>query len=82
MNKIQKIILLCCLFSYVFSMKITNIEPKTATLARSVEFTLTVEDYNSSKSIYLANDGDESQIRLSCSNESFTTLKCYSYIYI
>jgi hypothetical protein len=61
-------------------MKITNIEPKTATLARSVEFTLTVEDYNSSKSIYLANDGDESQFGLSCSSESSTTLKCKSYI--
>ena len=82
MNKFQKIILLCCLFSYAFSMKITNIEPSTVTLARNVEFTLTVEDYDSSKSIYLSNDGDESQFELSCSSESSTTLKCNSYIYI
>ena len=82
MNKFQKIFLLCCLFSYAFSMKITNIEPSTVTLARIVEFTLTVEDYNSSKSIYLANDGDESQFGLSCSSESSTTLNCTTYIYI
>ena len=43
MNKFQKIILLCCLFSYVFSLKVTNIEPKTVTLGDKVEFTLTIE---------------------------------------
>ena len=57
MNKFQKIILLCCLFSYAFSMKITNIEPKTVTLGEeNVNFTLTVQDYDSTKSysFYLA----------------------------
>ena len=85
MNKFQKIILLCCLFSYAFSMKITNIEPSTVTFARNVNFTLTVEDYNSSKSIFLANDiDDDSKFRLSCnpSDDSSTTLNCYFYTYI
>ena len=79
MNKFQKIFLLCCLFSYVFSLKVTNIEPKTATLGESVDFNLTVQDYDSTKSyrFYLANDGDKSKIELyfSTSSGSSTTLK-------
>ena len=78
MNKFQKIFLLCCLFSYVFSLKVTKIEPNTATLGEKVEFTLTVQDYDSTKSFmfYLANN-DDSKIWLnqSSSSESSTTLK-------
>jgi hypothetical protein len=80
MNKFQKIILLCCLFSYAFSLKVTKIEPSTATLGERVEFTLIVQDYDPSKyyTFYLTNDGDDSKIDLSCpsSSESTTTLKC------
>ena len=80
MNKIQKIILLYCLFSYAFSLKVTKIEPSTITFGESNEFTLTVEDYDSSKyyNFYLTNDGDESKFWLDCSSssESSTTLKC------
>ena len=80
MNKFQKIILLCCLFSYAFSLKVTNIEPSTVTLGEeNVNFTLTVQDYDSTKSykFYLANDGDKSKIDLyfSTSSGSSTTLK-------
>ena len=80
MNKFQKIILLCCLFSYAFSLKVTNIEPSTVTLGEErVNFTLTVQDYDSTKSyrFYLANDGDKSKIELyfSTSSGSSTTLK-------
>ena len=80
MNKFKKIILLCCLFSYAFSLKVTNIEPKTVTLGEErVNFTLTVQDYDSTKSykFYLANDGDKSKIDLyfSTSSGSSTTLK-------
>jgi len=84
MNKFQKIFLLCCLFSYAFSLKVTNIEPSTATIGERVDFTLTVEDYNSSESnsFYLTNDGDRSNFYLSCLSESSTKLKCNSYIYI
>ena len=82
MNKFQKIFLLCCLFSYVFSLKVTNIEPKTATLGESVEFTLTVQDYDSDNyySFYLSNDGDDSRNELSCSSSTTTTLKCTAEI--
>jgi hypothetical protein len=52
MNKFQIIFLLCCLFSYVFSLKVTNIEPKKATLGDSVEFTLTVQDLDQTQSYY------------------------------
>ena len=79
MNKFQKIILLCCLFSYAFSLKVTNIEPKTVTLGEeNVNFTLTVQDYDSTKyyRFYLANDGDESKNNLYCSSSTSTTLKC------
>ena len=45
MNKFQKIFLLCCLFSYVFSLKVTKIEPSTVDIGEiNVVFTLTVED--------------------------------------
>ena len=83
MNKFQKIFLLCCLFSYVFSLKVTNIEPKTATLGKSVEFNLTVQDYDSTKynRFYLSNDGDETRNDLSCSSSTSTTLKCTADIY-
>ena len=84
MNKFQKIILLCCLFSYAFSLKVTKIEPSTATLGERVEFTLIVQDYDPSKyyTFYLTNDGDDSKIDLSCpsSSESTTTLKCTANI--
>ena len=82
MNKFQKIFLLCCLFSYVFSLKVTNIEPKKATLGDKVEFTLTVQDYDSDNyySFYLSNDGDDSRNELSCSSSTTTTLKCTAEI--
>ena len=82
MNKFQKIFLLCCLFSYVFSLKVTNIEPKTVTLGESVEFNLTVQDYDSTKynRFYLSNDGDESENGLSCSSSTSTTLNCTAKI--
>ena len=81
MNKIQKIFLLCCLFSYVFSLKVTNIVPKTVTLGENVNFTLTVQDLDPTQSyyyFYLRNGFDDEGIRFSClsSSESSTTLKC------
>ena len=84
MNKFQKIILLFCLFSYIFSMKVTKIEPSTVTLGEIVEFTLTVQDYDTSKDyyFYLSNVVDYSEIFLSCSSssETSTTLKCNANI--
>ena len=81
MNKFQKIFLLCCLFSYAFSLKVTKIEPSTMTFGESDEFTLTVEDYDSNEyyNFYLANDDKKSYFYLGCqsSSESSTTLKCY-----
>ena len=86
MNKFQKIILLCCLFSYVFSMKVTNIEPSTATIGEKVDFTLTVEDYDSSKyyRLFLSNSGVDPDIWFECASlsESSTTLKCTAYIHL
>ena len=87
MNKFQKIILLCCLFSYAFSLKVTNIEPSTMTFGESNEFTLTVEDndsteYYQSHSFYLANDDKKSIFySMDClrSIQSSTTFKCYVY---
>ena len=86
MNKFQKIILLCCLFSYAFSLKVTNIEPSTMTFGESNVFTLTVEDndsteYYQSHTFYLANDDKKSYFYLYCptSSESSTTLKCNVY---
>ena len=79
MNKFQKIILLFYLFSYAFSLKVTKIEPSTVTFGEErVNFTLTVQDYDSTKSyrFYLANDGDESKNNLYCSSSTSTTLKC------
>ncbi len=81
MNKFQKIFLLCCLFSYVFSLKVTNIVPKTVTLGENVNFTLTVQDLDPTQSyyyFYLRNGFDDEGIRFSCppSSESSTTLKC------
>ena len=82
MNKFQKIFFLFCLFFYVFSMKITNIEPKTVTLGDKVEFTLIIEvededyeifenyeDYDLANShrFYLSNSIHESKINLYCS---------------
>ena len=85
MNKFQKIFLLCCLFSYAFSLKVTNIEPSTMTFGESDKFTLTVEDYDSTKYyyFYLSNDDEKSKFRLDClsSSESSTTLKCYVNFY-
>ena len=86
MNKFQKIILLCCLFSYAFSLKVTNIEPSTMTFGESNVFTLTVEDNDSTKyyqshTFYLANDDKKEYFYMYCqsSSESSTTLKCYVY---
>ena len=83
MNKFQKIILLCCLFSYAFSLKVTNIEPSTMTFGESNVFTLTVEDYDSNENynFYLANDDKKEYFYMYCqsSSESSTTLKCYVY---
>ena len=64
MNKFQKIILLFYLFSYAFSLKVTKIEPSTVTFGDKVEFTLTVQDYDSTNSnrFYLANDGDNQKL--------------------
>ena len=83
MNKFQKIILF--LFSYVFSMKVTNIEPKTATIGERVEFTLTVEDYDSSQyyRLFLSNSRVDPEFWLDCPfSESSTTLKCTTYLSI
>ena len=64
MNKFQKIILLCLLFTFVFSIKVTKIEPTTVTYGENVDFTLTVQDYDPSKdySFYLTNYGDDTKL--------------------
>ena len=79
MNKFQKIILLCLLFTFVFSIKVTKIEPTTVTLGERVNFTLTVEDYEPNKSynFYLSNDDENSKVKVYCSsNYSNGKLKC------
>ena len=63
MNKILKIIFFICIFSYIFSTNVINIEPKTVILGENVEFTLTVEDYNSYYDYFkLGDENDNSQI--------------------
>ena len=47
MKKFQKIIIFSCLLSFIFSMVITDIEPKTVTVGEKVNFVLTVQNYNS-----------------------------------
>ena len=64
MNKFQRTFILCCLFSYAFSLKVTKIEPTTVTYGENVDFTLTVQDYDPSKdySFYLTNYGDDKKL--------------------
>ena len=64
MNKFQRTFILCCLFSYAFSLKVTKIEPTTVTYGENVDFTLIVQDYEPSKdySFYLTNYGDDTKL--------------------
>jgi hypothetical protein len=56
MNKYLKIIFLTFLFSCVFSITFIKIEPNSVTLGDEVEFTLTVNDYDSEVLyVYLSN---------------------------
>ncbi len=56
MNKYLKIIFLTFLFSCVFSITFIKIEPNSVTLGDKVEFTLTVNDYDSEVlNVYLSN---------------------------
>ena len=81
MIKFQKIFFIC-LFSYILSLTVTKIEPTTVTLGEEVTFTLTVEDYDSSSSIYLGDIYYKNQIYMSCTSQSETSLTCSSMIYL
>jgi hypothetical protein len=54
MKKFQKIIIFTCLLSFIFSIVITDIEPKTVTFGETVSFVLTVQDYSSPVNFKLA----------------------------
>ncbi len=72
MKKFQKIIIFTCLLSFIFSIVITDIEPKTVTFGETVSFVLTVQDYSSPVNFKLAD-----QSFSSCSYDSETnTISC------
>ena len=54
MKKFQKIIIFTCLLSFIFSIVITDIEPKIVTFGETVSFVLTVQDYSSPVTFKLA----------------------------
>lgn len=78
MNKIQKIIFFISL-SCIFSLKVTNIEPNTATLGEDVTFTLTVQDYDSSNYYDFTIGDDFNKIYMSC-NRNDASVSCNARI--
>ena len=85
MNKFQNLIFFNCLFSYIFSITVTNIEPSIVTFGGEVAFALTVQDYDSSDNdFYLENEYDDSYFKLYCSPliNSYNILNCSANIKI
>ena len=68
MNKFQNLIFFSCLFSYIFSITVSKIEPSSVTFGEDATFILTVQDYDSSDNyFYLKNANDKHNIILDCS---------------
>ena len=82
MYKILKITFFISLFSNIFSLtKIKKIEPTTVALGDNVNFTLTVEDYDSSDHFSLFNFY-YSIIDLECETKDDSSLNCNADIII
>ena len=82
MYKILKITFFISLFSNIFSLtKIKKIEPTTVALGDNVNFTLTVEDYDSSDHFSLFNFY-YSTIDLECETKDDSSLNCNADIII
>ena len=81
MNKLLKKILFICTFSYIFSIKVTNIEPTNVILGENVEFALTVEDYTSDHNhFHLGDDNDNNKIYIYCLSNNDYILICKANI--
>ena len=83
MNKFLKLIFFNCFFLYIFSTTVTKIEPSSVILGENVTFTLTVQDYNLSKSVYfyIGEENEYEDIKLECDEEPIDNLlKCSSLI--
>ena len=78
MYKLLKIIFFGFLFSYVFSVTVTNIESTNAILGENSTFILTVQDYDLSLNDYftLGDYYENSLIFLDCEQINDTTLNC------
>ena len=85
MNKFQNLIFFSCLFSYIFSITVSKIEPSSVTFGEDATFILTVQDYDSSDNyFYLKNANDEDYIILDCSPliNTYDKLSCSADIKI
>ncbi len=83
MNRFLKIVFFNCFFSYIFSLTVTNIEPSSVILGEFVNFTLIVQDYDSSKNnyFYIHEKYEYDLIQLNCNHKlNDNLIKCSSFI--
>ena len=77
MKNLKKIIFFVVLFSFIFSITVTKIEPTNITIGDDLIFNLTVEDYDSSISHdFYFNDFRNVETELNCTPTNSTILNC------
>ena len=78
MNKLKKIIFFICIFSYILSTEVTNIESSNVILGEIATFNLTVQNYIGFlvHRFYLGDNAIKDQITLNCKEINDTFLTC------